>query len=424
MLSFVLSISLIINLDAFFPYSFFGCPFIKIRDQICAVKLVETLLAPIEYIYRKVSLSSTSGSELCMSRFFLEVALLVILCFSITYGAAKDPSAFSSSSKVPGKTWVLIGAASNRWVNFRHASTASEMYHLTRFLGVDEQHILVILKDSLASANPRNNYPGNIFSGSRYQKVRYFTEYFGSRGKSDINLWTEGVWQSTEYVHSGVNPITFLNLLQGDGPSSGKVVYEGYGEFHSLFRSLESDIHDDVVVFLGGHAYPSTFKIGEEPFSATELAMAVDTMYQRGRFRKLLLLLDTCHSVTMCDSIHTPNVVCLASSSSHNRSYSTTQSDELGIFSSTDWLDNLRGILRNESCSSTSSKSVLLQPLVDFSMQLMPEPDTVRNFGRNNGLQQWTMSDFFCRNNRLNQSGSNQPVHEVPLVNFGTFLQF
>ncbi|MBR1484473.1 MAG: ABC transporter substrate-binding protein [Prevotella sp.] len=65
---------------------------------------------------------------------------------------------------LPGVTdrWAVVISPSTTWSNYRHQADAFAMYQLLRHHGYDDDHIVLIVEDNLAS-DSRNVFPGQIF---------------------------------------------------------------------------------------------------------------------------------------------------------------------------------------------------------------------------------------------------------------------
>lgn len=70
-----------------------------------------------------------------------------------------ESSCFVGQSNLSG--WPSRGP-STTWANYRHQADAFAMYQLLRQSGYDDDHIILIIEDNLAS-DPKNVYPGQIF---------------------------------------------------------------------------------------------------------------------------------------------------------------------------------------------------------------------------------------------------------------------
>lgn len=421
------------------------------------------------------------------------------------------PSLNSTASR-----WVVIISSSFDWQSYRHMSDALSFFCLTRSLGIDKRHIILLLSHPLLACDGRNPHPGRILSSNsqhfcskKQNSVAKSASPFFSSEEENENLWTTEALSSIDYCGAAVNVRTVLSLLQG-GSTGGLVGANAWGRgdfavtplfrrsaeaklhnideqqeldnyllrnrhfmstsfdesrssFESYFKTLKSDMHSDVVVYLSGHGYPLHFKFNEMEFlSARQLARGVDDMYQKGRFRRLLILLDTCQAISMCDAIYTPNVVCIGSSSDKAFSYASAVDSRLmsNFFTSSDWMGNIMQALRKSQCHTSSlspsfpspsestelqyrnsfrratkwtvkEKDFLFEPLTSFASLLLPRDPhpfkAQRSFGVINGLLEWSLADFLCPVNGSSSMEehvfhSSFSVENIPIVSMDSFL--
>lgn len=424
---------------------------------------------------------------------------------------------FSSSSTVTGSSrWVVIISSSFEWHSYRHTSDALSFFCLAQSFGIDKRHIILMLSHPLLACDSRNPHPARIVSSNAQnlcsKKKDLFSET-GSRSsqstssnfKERDNLWTKEALSHIDYCGATVNVNTVLSLLQGGnsvdihevrrewstgwnppalwstsktphviemdqksdilwgkGSYASAFVVERRNPFESYFKMLQSDAHSDVVVYLVGHGYSSHFKFNEFEFlSARQLARAVDKMYQKGRFRRLLILLDTCQAISMCKAMYTPNVVCIGAASAEDYSYASSVDFRLmsHLASSSDWMGELVKALEKSNCYHTSSTvsslptpslsrasgrhdrintastrnrntNYLFEPLTSLGARLLPHQQlplkAQRSFGAVNGLFQWSLGDFLCpaketTSEKVNPSSSSK-VESIPSVSMDSFL--
>jgi phosphatidylinositol glycan class K len=97
-------------------------------------------------------------------------------------------------------------------------------------------------------------------------------------------------------------------------------------------RMLSSTNQSNVLLFLSGHGGDGFFKFRDyEEMSADELRVAVEEMSSLGRFRRLLIVADTCQASSMTQGITTENVISIASSRVSENSYSYISNKKLGV---------------------------------------------------------------------------------------------
>jgi phosphatidylinositol glycan class K len=97
-------------------------------------------------------------------------------------------------------------------------------------------------------------------------------------------------------------------------------------------RVLASSNQSNVLLFLSGHGGDGFFKFRDyEEMAADELRIAIEEMSVLGRFRRLLIVADTCQAASMTQTITTENVVSIASSRLGENSYSYISNAKLGV---------------------------------------------------------------------------------------------
>jgi phosphatidylinositol glycan class K len=80
-----------------------------------------------------------------------------------------------------------------------------------------------------------------------------------------------------------------VNLL------TGRSLYSSVKSSASLDNPLHSDEHSNVLLYLSGHGGDGFFKAHDaQELSAEHLALSLDEMRRRGRYRNLLVVADTC----------------------------------------------------------------------------------------------------------------------------------
>src|SRR5690606_5047174 len=64
--------------------------------------------------------------------------------------------------------WAVLVCTSRFWFNYRHAANVLSIYHTIKQLGIQDDHIILMLADDFA-CNPRNSYPAQIFNNENEQ---------------------------------------------------------------------------------------------------------------------------------------------------------------------------------------------------------------------------------------------------------------
>jgi glycosylphosphatidylinositol transamidase (GPIT) subunit GPI8 len=70
---------------------------------------------------------------------------------------------FSRGSSTHSSNWAIIVSTSIFWYNYRHTANALAVYRAVKEMGLDDDHIILMLADDHA-CNPRNVFQGQVFS--------------------------------------------------------------------------------------------------------------------------------------------------------------------------------------------------------------------------------------------------------------------
>jgi phosphatidylinositol glycan class K len=97
-------------------------------------------------------------------------------------------------------------------------------------------------------------------------------------------------------------------------------------------RRLHSDANSTVLVYLTGHGGDGFLKFHDQTeLLATDLAAAIKSMHSAGRYKELLLVLDTCQAATLYSELDSvPNWAGIASSKLGQSSYALRSDPGVG----------------------------------------------------------------------------------------------
>jgi glycosylphosphatidylinositol transamidase (GPIT) subunit GPI8 len=79
---------------------------------------------------------------------------------------------FSRGNSSHSSNWAIIVSASIFWYNYRHTANALAVYRAVKQMGLDDDHIILMLADDHA-CNPRNVFPGQVFADSSHKGDLY-----------------------------------------------------------------------------------------------------------------------------------------------------------------------------------------------------------------------------------------------------------
>jgi len=222
-----------------------------------------------------------------------------------------EPAPRASRANVHTNNWAVLVCTSKFWFNYRvraslsdlqHMANVLGMYRTVKRLGMPDSHIILMLADD-AACNPRNTYPGSVWSESHH----------------DIDLYGDDV--EVDYRGYEVTVPNLLRLLTGRVP------------VHTpRSKKLESDEHSNVFLYMTGHGGDEFLKFQDaEEISAYDLADAIEQMWEKRRYHELLFMIDTCQASTMASRIYSPNVLAMSSSVKGQNSYSFSNDYAVGV---------------------------------------------------------------------------------------------
>ena len=223
--------------------------------------------------------------------------LLVVLISFFCAGVSS-----SSSSDLPPHTnnWAVLLCTSAFWFNYRHVANVLSIYQSIKWLGIPDDHIILMLADDMA-CNPRNIHQAAVFNHPDHRLNVYGGTY------SNIEV---------DYRGEEVNVETVIRLLTNRLPTETP-----------RSKRLETDAGSNVLIYMTGHGGNNFLKFQDsQEINAHDLADAFEQMYEKRRYRELLFIIDTCQAATMYEMIRSPNILAIASSLKDESSYSVENS--------------------------------------------------------------------------------------------------
>jgi GPI-anchor transamidase subunit K len=201
--------------------------------------------------------------------------------------------------------WVVIVSTSRFWFNYRHTANGIAFYNVVRSFGVPDSQI-IFMNSLCISDEDRNPNPSSV----SFQAVSHLA----------ADEWSmEGV--EFDYVDEEVSVESFLMLLTG----RSSPLFNGRNK-------LNSNRNSSVLIYMAGHGGDEFFKFHDrEELSAQDLGAAFHEMHTKGRYKEVLLVLDTCKAATMANYITAPAVTTLASSAAGENSYAYPTDPSLGV---------------------------------------------------------------------------------------------
>lgn len=204
----------------------------------------------------------------------------------ITYPALKDK-------------WAVVVAASTGWMNYRHQADALAFYQFLKENGYDDEHIILIMADDLAS-NPNNPYLGTV-----------------KRLPNGENLYHD---VEIDYNLSELKPEDFRNILIGKDNSA-----------------IKSSDADNVLLFWSGHGNKGELLWGDDDVITSKMISEIfQEMAKEHKFRKMLCLIEACYSGSVaekCENI--PGLLMLTAANGNETSKADIYNNDLGV-----WMTN------------------------------------------------------------------------------------
>ncbi|CAH8504291.1 unnamed protein product [Schistosoma haematobium] len=193
--------------------------------------------------------------------------------------------------------WAVLVDTSRFWFNYRHISNVLSIYRSIKRLGIPDSRIILMVADD-ASCSSRNPRPATIFN-SPYSRV---------------NLYGEEI--EIDYRGYEVTVENFIRVLTGRLPPSTPTS-----------KRLNTDEHSNILIYMTGHGGDGFLKFQDDhELSNSELADAIEQMWQKRRYHELLFIVDTCQAESMGKLFYSPNVVAIGSSAIGEESLSVSSS--------------------------------------------------------------------------------------------------
>ncbi len=207
---------------------------------------------------------------------------------------------------------AVIIATSGGWENYRHQADALGLYHKLKENGVKDEDIILMTADDLAE-NPANRMKGDVHWVKGGPNVRE-----GAR---------------IDYSGDRVTAGNLVKVLEGEKSQGASAV-------------LESGPGTDVLLYLIGHGSPGRvmFRYGES-LSSDGLASTIGKMRAAGRFRRMLVIEDTCYGESVGAAINAEGVAYLCASSIDESAYGCEYDEKIDAWLSEEFSFSLLSAL-------------------------------------------------------------------------------
>ena len=196
----------------------------------------------------------------------------------------KDEDVSGISYPSLDERWALLVAAASGWENYRHQADVYYMYQYLRRIGYDDDHIVRISQDDIVK-NPKNPLPG-------YMSVSIGGENVYKNMRIDYNL-------------SEVSPSDLKSILCGE-------------KSDKLQKVISADSDDNILVYWCGHGSSRQYfdwngESGQERLTNEMVMEAMNSMYQKKCYRKVMCLVEACYSGGVFDVEYIPGVLSITS---------------------------------------------------------------------------------------------------------------
>ena len=227
------------------------------------------------------------------------------LRFKDAVASSASASAGASSPGRPsdhGNNWAVLVQTSKYWFNYRHSTNVLSFYRIVKALGIPDSHILLLLAHDHA-CDPRNAYQAAV-----YNDMSMTTNVYGE----DIQV---------DYRGSEVTSENFQRILTGrhaaDVPRSKRML---------------SDADSNVLVYMTGHGGDEFLKFQDsEEIHSADIAAAFQQMHEKGRYKNLFFVIETCQANTLYNRFRSPNILALGAAKKGQNSLSRDSSPEVGV---------------------------------------------------------------------------------------------
>ena len=267
------------------------------------------------------------------------------------------------------ENWAILLCTSRYYYNYRHYVNALSVYKTLKDAGFRDDRILFLNTENEVTCDTRNPYPGLVYSdlpsiqSSRMKKENkkydyttthiFFNQSFTSTNGicSDSSNHVE-----VDYIGDEVTVDAFLRLFDG--------------RIHSLTeisRRLDSTTKSNIFVYMTGHGGDEFFKFHDtKEMTARDLGNAIKEMYEKDRFREILLVIDTCQAATMCNYMEVPGVYCIGGSGVGENSYAYEPKQELGLPVTDRFTLHFTKYIQREVIKPSKSKMKTKKSIIDL----------------------------------------------------------
>lgn len=164
--------------------------------------------------------------------------------------------------------WALLVTPSHLWESYRHQADVLAMYQVLRRHGYDEEHIVLVSEDNIADAPENKATPGKMY----------------------VELDGEDVRQGAkaDYRPSQLSADDLYDILAGN-------------RSERLSKVFNTSKGSDVFIYWSGHGDDSEGPLWGDTdegvaFGRKTIEHIVRKLYERGKYRRMMLAVETCYS--------------------------------------------------------------------------------------------------------------------------------
>lgn len=228
--------------------------------------------------------------------------------------------------------WAVLLSPSTTWANYRHQADVFAMYQLLKQHGYDDDHIIVIVQDNLADSKENEKFAGQIF-----------VEVGGENVHKDVKV---------DYHFKDLTPDDLADIMLGK-------------KSDRLPEVLQTTNSSDVLFFWSGHGGDDDGPLwGDESggtyFGSEKMKNIVQAMHDQGKYRRMMLAIETCYSGIWGNAITgIPDVVAITAANAYEPSKADVQDRTLGVFLSNAFARSFRNAINANP--SVSLRDLYLQ---------------------------------------------------------------
>ena len=212
----------------------------------------------------------------------LAAVAALMLCVAAWFLLAAPVAGKTSDGEGDSDTWAVIVNTSKFFLNYRHTVNTMTLYHALRRLGLPDSRIILMQADC-SLCDPRMVRPGGIYTAP------------GSTLEEQLGTWPapDELPPEVDYRDQDVSAESLIRVLTGN---------THYGTARG--QMMASTNTSNVLVFLSGHGGDGFLKFHDQTeLTSSDLGAAIEYMYHAGRYKNLLIVLDTCQASTMWEDI-------------------------------------------------------------------------------------------------------------------------